>query len=101
MGKKKTIDESFFEFHKSCPLIFDLFYTYAKEVMDAGIKHYSMDAVMHRVRWHLSIETKGDDGFKINNNYSSRYSRLLTKFHPEFKQFFRKRKLKTFSILED
>jgi hypothetical protein len=100
MAKVKSLDEKFFQYHSDNPHIFDLFLSYARQVKGAGFKHYGFHTIMHRVRWHLNIETTDPEGYKMNNNYSSRYARLLAKKNPEFKGFFRNRKLTTFSVLE-
>ena len=34
------------------------------------------------------------DGFKLNNNFTSRYARLIEREHPELRGFFRKRRLR-------
>ncbi len=41
---------------------------------------------MERVRWELEITSAGR--FKVNNDYTSLYARLLIWQHPEFKGFF-------------
>jgi len=48
---------------------------------------------MQRVRWHMEIETRSDDGFKINNDFSSRYARRIMEQEPDLKGFFVTRRL--------
>jgi len=96
----KTLDEKFFEYHTANPLVLELFEQFTRRVKKAGHDHYSIDAIMHQVRWHIDIETQSADGFKLNNNYTSRYARLLTKENPDLCGFFRNRKLKTISELD-
>ncbi len=98
--KTKTLDEKFFQYHNDNPHVLKLFLNYARQVKDVGFQHYGFHTIMHRVRWHLNVETKDSEGYKMNNNYSSRYARLLVKENPEFEGFFRNRKLTTFSVLE-
>jgi len=43
------------------------------------------------MRWHINIETKDPDGFKINNNHSRGYAQMLMDECPEFDGFFRTR----------
>jgi hypothetical protein len=94
-------DDKFFEYHEKNPHVFELFVKYAKKVKASGYKHYGMHTIMHRVRWHINIDTEDPDGYKMDNNYSSRYARLLAKEYPEFEGFFHTRKLATFSVLEE
>lgn len=97
---KKTIDERFFNYHEKNPHIFRLFEKFAREIKRSGFKRYSMRTIMHRVRWHIDVDTIRDNQFKMNNNYSSRYARLLVRLNREFEGFFHTRKLRTFSVLE-
>lgn len=69
------------------------FKRFALEARQSGVKKYGAKAIFERLRWHVMIERRGDD-FKINNNYVSRYVRLLIGEHPEFNSFFSTRSLK-------
>ena len=89
-----TTDEKFLKFHSDNPYIFQLFVKYSREAKAAGKKHYGIWAIANRIRWHVDIETRSRDGFKVNNNYLSRYARLIAEEYPEFKGFFRNRELK-------
>ena len=49
-------------------------------------------AIFHVVRWHTHMQTQSTDGFKICNNHSKRYAKLLMGSEPEtFSGFFRRR----------
>jgi hypothetical protein len=98
-NKQPTIDEKFFRYHADNPQIFKIIKKYTAQVKDVGFQHYSMDAIMHRVRWHVNVKTRSYDGFKINNNFTSRYARLLEKENKDLRGFFNKRKLRGPSIL--
>ncbi len=93
------LDDRFFKYHKENPHVYKLFAKYAKQVKSLGYGSYSMRTIMHRVRWHINIETKDRDGFKMNNSYSSRYARLLIEKMPRFKTFFELRRLQSPSAL--
>jgi hypothetical protein len=94
-----VIDAKFWEYHKNNPIVFKAFKRFAEEVKRRGFDTYSAKAIFERVRWHISFETISEDGFKLNNNYTSRYARLLVLEVPEFDGFFRTRTLKTASKL--
>ncbi len=79
--------EKFLEFDAENPVIYELFVSYAKQVKDAGHKRFSAEAIINRIRWHVSVETRGDS-FKINNNHKPFYARKLVKEYPEFEGFF-------------
>lgn len=89
-----SIQDQFEAFHAANPHVFDLLVKYTQRLRDSGRKHYSINAVFERIRWHLNVEIRGDEEFKLNNNYRSRYVRLLETEHPEFTGFYRTRELK-------
>jgi hypothetical protein len=62
------------------------------QLIKAGRKHYSADGILHAIRWNTAL--RGSDERKINNNYSSMYSRMFTSNYPEHKEFFEQRILK-------
>ena len=91
-----SIDARFARFHKANEHIFDMFRDYAFAAKDAGMNRYSADAILHRIRWNINVETKRAEGQpKINDHYSSRYARMLIDIYPEFDGFFILKKLKS------
>lgn len=80
------------KFHFANPRVWSLFQMFAYQAIDAGYSRYSADAILHRIRWHVTVETKGDD-YKINNNHASFYSRLFTHCYPRWANLFERRKL--------
>jgi len=91
----RTIQERFDVFHKQHPEVYDLFLAFAQDVMAVGHEHYSADAILHRIRWHYDVNTNRDEGFKINDHFTSRYARLLMKLDHRFEGFFELRQLKS------
>ena len=59
----------------------------ALQVFAQGRVRYSADAILHRVRWHFSIDERRDD-FKCNNNWTAPLARWFLKKHPEVGDFF-------------
>ena len=90
--RKLTLQEKFDEWLRENPNIVPLFLRYARDARESGLKHYGIGALTERVRWHVRVETKGDD-FKINNNWRSRLARELARRDPSLKDFFEFRKL--------
>lgn len=87
---EKHIVESFWIYHKRNPVVWQLCQKYAFELKRAGRKKYSVYSIFERIRWHMAVETVGDD-FKLNNNYRPCYARLLILTYPEFTGFFETR----------
>ena len=82
----------FERYHKEKPEIWDQFKEATFALIKVGRKHFSADAILHSIRFNTVL--RGGTDFKINNNYSSMYSRLFTANFPEHKDFFEQRKLK-------
>ncbi len=89
-----SIDEDFREFDRAHPEVFRLFAKYAEDIRSRGFDRYSADAILHRIRWWHHIE-RGDRDFAVNNNYSSRYARLLMDTDDRFAGFFETRVLRS------
>lgn len=88
-----TIQARFEEFHRANPHVYALFVRFATEAIRSGRENYGAKAIFERVRWHVAIETQGDD-FRLNNNYTSRYVRMFEREHPQHQGFFRTRELR-------
>ena len=74
---RETIDERFWAFHEANPDVFAHLCTFAQGAVEAGFERYSIKALVERVRYHVEVEVRSTDGFRINNDFSSRYARLL------------------------
>lgn len=66
----------------------------ALQVIAAGYKRYSSDAILHRVRWHYQIE-QGQRDFKCNDHWTAWLSRWFMQRHPEYDRFFETRVLRS------
>jgi len=88
------LDAQFQLYHISNPRVYDLFKRFAYEALMQGFHRFGAKAIMERIRWHELIE-KGRNDFVVNNNYTSRYVRMLMEEKPEFIGFFETRKMKS------
>jgi hypothetical protein len=71
------IDEAFWKFRKDNPQIYQLLVRFARQAKQAGRTRFGMKMLFERVRWYTVVETNDPTGLKINNNYTSRFARLL------------------------
>ena len=85
-----NLKQRFDEYHQMNPHVYDLVKHYAMEAIMAGHKHYGMQSVIERIRWHSKIESTDPD-FKINNNHAPFYARMFNAEFPQFGEFFRTR----------
>jgi hypothetical protein len=72
------IDQAFVAFHHSNPQVYRQLVGLAREWKKAGHSRCSMNMLFEVLRWDEGIRTKSADGVKLNNNFRSRYSRLIS-----------------------
>lgn len=90
-GRNGRLRRAFETFHAANPQVYELFKRFTFQVIERGFSRYSSDAVCHRIRWHVNIETRSDDGLKINDHVTAFYARLFMDDHPEHAGFFETR----------
>ena len=71
--------DNFRKFHRNNPKVFDMVLKYAYKQKDRGRTHYSIEIILNVIRYHVDLDTVGDQ-FKINNNYKAFYSRMAMKY---------------------
>lgn len=69
----------------------DKFVALAREVKATGLKRYSADAILHRIRWHFVIEQRRGK-FKLNNNWTAPLARWAMAHHPDLEGLFETRR---------
>lgn len=87
------IQAAFERFHAENPHVFDMFVRFAMEMRQAGYNRGSAGLIFERIRWELRMDTFSSEPVALNNNYRSRYARLFEQTYPEWRGFFRKRRL--------
>ena len=91
--------QAWWEWHKANPHVWNLFERFALEAARSGRKNFSHWLIMNRIRWETAISTTSDD-FKIRNDYIAYYARLFMAMHPKYEGFFRTKKMKGESEIE-
>lgn len=89
------VQRRFQKFHNENPHVYRKLLQLARQVQERGFRNYSIWALFSRLRWHYDFETQSEDGFKLCNDFTSRYSRMLMENEPELAGFFRIRPLKS------
>lgn len=82
----------FQKFHAANPEVYELFKRFTFQAIQRGRSNYSADAVFHRIRWHVDIETRSVDDFKLNDHYTACYARLFMRDFPAHEGFFETRR---------
>lgn len=86
-----SIQSLFETFHTKNPHVYKHLVTLARQVRDTGYKHYSINSLFERLRWHYQFDVVTSDRFKLNNNFRSRYARLVMEKETDLQGFFKLR----------
>jgi hypothetical protein len=89
-----TIDEQFRDFHEANPHVFNNLRTLALRLKQQGRTRIGMKMLFEVLRYQYLIHTEGD-AFRLNNNYTSRYTRLLCEKEPSLGGLFETRSLRS------
>ena len=92
--KGATIQERFESFHALNPWVLESFERLTRDWLARGRKRMGIGMLTEVLRWQHGRRTTGDE-FQLNNNYRSRYVRLMIERHPEWETVFETRELKT------
>lgn len=89
------IQARFETFHQSNPEVYTQLVRLARELKAKGYSRYSIDALCHVVRWDMALKTDGNDGYKLNDHWTSRYARLIMASEPDLAGFFKVKPLRS------
>ena len=87
MNDRDKIANSFRKFHRENPSVYQELVKLARSLKENGRGHYGIKALFEVVRFHRAVRTN-DPAFKLNNNYSALYSRLIMEQEPDLDGFF-------------
>ena len=90
--KSTKLLRKFKEFHRDNPDVYTELVKLAKQLKAKGRSKYGIKSLFEVVRWHRALATTGDE-FKLNNNYTAYYARLIMHREPSLKGFFSVREL--------
>lgn len=88
----RTIQQRFEEFHRDNPHVYAKLVEYARKAQGRAYKRIGIGFLCEIIRWQGG-PTIHKDGFKLSNDFRSRYSRLIEENEPDLKGFFTKRQL--------
>ncbi len=71
----------FVAFHDANPHVLDALIGLCLDARERGMRRWSTKGAFEVLRY-ASIETAGDDDFKLNNNYTALYARLIAAVEP-------------------
>lgn len=89
------LDQEFKVFHTNNPAVYKTLVGLAREAVALGHKKIGIKMLWEVARWEIWIKTTSTDEFKLNNNFTSRYARLIMDIEPDLKGIFELRGLKS------
>lgn len=89
-----SLDERFARFHAANPHVAERLREIAVDMVEHGAKRVGIGLCFEVLRWS-AIRTRGDDEWKLNNDYRSRYARMLADADPMLADVFEFRRLHT------
>ena len=91
-----TIEEAFLRFHEANPWVYEALVRLARDLHRRGRRKIGMKMLFEVLRWQHSISTVDESSdFKLCNNYTSRYARLIMRNEADLVDIFETRKLVT------
>lgn len=90
-------DTTFQDFHEKHPEVYDHLVGLARGAIARGRKKIGMKQLFEVLRWERFMKGMPAEGqdFKMNNNYTSRYARLIMSKEPDLVGVFNTRELRT------
>lgn len=88
------IEERFIEFHHANPHVYDQLVRMARHWKQTGHDRCSIKMLFEVLRWQTGIATDTADPFILNNDYTSRYARLIAANERDLAGLFNMRQLK-------
>lgn len=89
-----TIQGHFEQFHRANPFVYSELVRRARRLKRRGWKKAGIGMLWEVLRWRMMLSTKTADGFKLNNNFRSRYARLIMEENDDLDGFFETRELR-------
>lgn len=92
-----SIEARFWAFHEAHPEVYDALVELCRRWCARGRDRWSVDGAFHVLRWERRIVGLPDDHdiYKLNNNLTSRYARLVMEREPDLAGVFEVRELRT------
>lgn len=83
VSHEATLLERAQAFHEANPKVYREFRRLAFILFERGHKHFGAKLITEQMRWTWMMRTVDASGFKLNNNHTAFYARLLMENEPE------------------
>ena len=85
------LESAFQSFHRRNPHVYEQLRDLALLLQSKGHKRIGIKMLFEQLRWLHALQTTDMTGFKLNNNYTAYYSRMLMEREPRLVGFFETR----------
>lgn len=92
-SRGNTLESDFINFHNDNPIVYLDLLGLAMELSRHGHRKIGMKMLFEVLRWRSMLRTTGDR-FKLNNNYTAYYARLIEHRVPEMRGVFDTRRMR-------
>lgn len=92
-----SIKEGFDRFHANNPEVYEAFEAQALAAVRMKKTKVSSKQILGFIRWNMFLAVDQNETFRINDAYTSHYSRLFAEKHPAHANIFNYRKLRSVS----
>ena len=89
-----SLEAAFDEFHRRNPWVYDALVRLARDLRSRGRERVGIGMLFEVLRWQWALATTdASSDFRLNNNYRSRYARLIMDNEADLDGMFETRKL--------
>lgn len=92
MSEKLPLEIRFREFHMANPNVFHELVELAWQAHYAGKRRIGIGQLFEVLRWNVMVRTKGQEGFKLNNDLRAVYAREIMRTNPALGPIFETRR---------
>lgn len=93
--EEANLQFQFERFHLAHPEVYKVLVHLARTALAAGAKHLGMKMLWERLRWEYVVGEQNAADYKLNNNHTSRYARLIMENEPDLAGLFETRELRS------
>lgn len=90
-----TLEGQFVAFHRANPHVYEALVHLTRQLVARGHRRVGIGMLYETLRWQVAMTTSdGASPFRLNNNYRSRYARLIAEQEPDLADVFEVRELR-------
>lgn len=92
--RRESLEERFAAFDRANPQVYRLLARLALQMASLQ-RRFGIKMLYERLRFEYALRVAGDDQYKLNNDYTSRYARKLLQEYPQLGRWMETRTLRS------